>query len=325
MKKYINIFCTIGPSSLNKKFLVFSNEKIDLLRINMSHVQIKDLENIINKIRRHSKVPICIDTEGAQIRTKVRKKKKFKKYEKIQINKSGGGFNLYPQTVFNKIKINDILEIGFDGLQAKVYKKTTKTLHLICINSGILETDKGVHVRNRNINLDYLTPKDFLAIKLAKKLKIENFALSFTNSKNDILKFNKLLSNSKKIFKIETSNALNNFKILKKYGKHFLIDRGDLSKSVLIENIPLAQRFLFKEKKSNTNISVATNFLESMIKKPYPTRAEVNDIFNSLEMGANGLVLAAETAIGKYPIDCVIFLKKMIKVFENKKKINFDE
>ena len=184
MKNYTNIFCTIGPSSLNKKFLIFSNERIDLLRINMSHVQIKDLENIINKIRRYSKVPICIDTEGAQIRTKVKKKKKkFKKNEKIKINKSGGGFNLYPQTVFDKIKINDIFEIGFDDLQAKVHKKTNKTLHLTCVNSGILETDKGVHIKNRNINLDYLTPKDFLAIKLAKKMKIENFALSFTNSK----------------------------------------------------------------------------------------------------------------------------------------------
>ena len=84
MKNYTNIFCTIGPSSLNKKFLIFSNERIDLLRINMSHVQIKDLENIINKIRRYSKVPICIDTEGAQIRTKVKKKKNLKKIKKLK-------------------------------------------------------------------------------------------------------------------------------------------------------------------------------------------------------------------------------------------------
>ena len=71
MKKYTNIFCTIGPSSLNKKFLIFSNERIDLLRINMSHVQIKDLKNIINKIRKYSKFQFVL----IQRRTKVKKKK----------------------------------------------------------------------------------------------------------------------------------------------------------------------------------------------------------------------------------------------------------
>ena len=67
------IFCTLGPASLNKKFLNFSNKKIDLLRINMSHVNINQLEKIIYKIRKYSIVPICIDTEGAQIRTKCNK------------------------------------------------------------------------------------------------------------------------------------------------------------------------------------------------------------------------------------------------------------
>ena len=81
----------------------------------------------------------------------------------------------------------------------------------------------------------------------------------------------------------------------------FLIDRGDLSKEISIENIPIAQRQLFqiKNKHANKNIFVATNLLESMIQNNLPTRGEANDIFNSLEMGADGLVLAAETAIGK--------------------------
>ena len=89
---------------------------------------------------------------------------------------------------------------------------------------------------------------------------------------------------------------------------------GDLSKEVNIENIPTFQRKIVKEVKrlKNKEVYIATNLLESMIKNIYPTRAEANDIFNCLEMGANGLVLAAETAVGKYPLDAVNFLKKII-------------
>ena len=84
-----------------------------------------------------------------------------------------------------------------------------------------------------------------------------------------------------------------------------------------IEKIPVIQRnILKKSKKYGAKIAVATNFLESMIENSYPTRAEVNDIYNTIEMGAKFLVLAAETAIGKYPKDCIILLKKIIKEFK---------
>ena len=92
------------------------------------------------------------------------------------------------------------------------------------------------------------------------------------------------------------------------------------SKEVKIEYIPIIQRKLFdiKKKIKNKKIYVATNLLESMIDRSAPTRGEANDIYNSLEMGANGLVLAAETAIGKYPKNAVKFLIKIIKVFKKK-------
>ena len=176
-------------------------------------------------------------------------------------------------------------------------------------------------MENRQIKLNYLTKKDLEAIKVGEKFKIKNYALSFTNSAKDIIKFNNLLKDENKIFKIETLKAIKNFGSILKVGNNFLIDRGDLSKDVRIENIPIVQRNLFKLKKNfkNKKIFVATNLLESMLKNNYPTRAEANDIFNSLEMGAEGLVLAAETTIGKYPKDAVIFLRKMIKVFEKYK------
>ena len=184
------------------------------------------------------------------------------------------------------------------------------------IRSGYLENNKGVHLENRKLKLNFLTDKDFRSIKIAEKLKIKHFALSFTNSHEDVIKFNKLLKNKVKIFKLESKSALKNLDKILKVGKKFLIDRGDLSKEISTEMIPIAQRkinLLAKRKKKD--IYVATNFLESMLKNNYPTRGEVNDIYNTLELGSKGVVLAAETAIGKFPINSVKFLKKIIKIF----------
>ena len=183
-----------------------------------------------------------------------------------------------------------------------------------------MKNNKGVHIQNRKLKISYLTNKDFGAISIGKEFKINHYALSFTDSIDDILKFNKLLKSENKIFKIETANAVRNFKFFLKKGNYFLIDRGDLSKDVKVENIPIAQRNLFRLKKAfkKKKIYVATNLLESMLKNSYPNRGEANDVFNSLEMGAAGLVLAAETAIGDYPEDAVIFLQKNDKSFSRK-------
>ena len=266
-------------------------------------------------------MPICIDTEGAQIRTKIKGRAKFfAKGKKLKISTNRGSFQLYPDNVFEQIKTNDVLDIGFEGLKIKVIKNNSKEILCKCLTSGKLENNKGVHIVNRKIKLDFITEKDMEAIKISKKFNIQNFALSFTNSSEDIKKFEKILPNKKKIFKIETNNALKNLKSLLKTGENFLIDRGDLSKEIGIKYVPIAQRKILIERnkfKKKINISIATNFLESMILKPFPTRAEVNDIYNSLELGANNLVLAAETAIGKYPEKCIRLLRDIIKVYKS--------
>lgn len=319
----INIFVTLGPSSLNKKFLTFIQNKASLVRLNMSHIKIHKLEKRIVFIKKNCNVPICIDTEGAQIRTNLKKNipKKIKLGSKIKVEKKGGSLNFYPPEVFHSLKKGDILDIGFEGLQLKILKKIQNYMILNCTVSGVLENNKGVHLKNRKIKLNFLTKKDYTAIEIAKRHKIKNFALSFTNSRNDIDKFCELLPKENKIFKIETVKALKSLEYFFKKEKNFLIDRGDLSKEVGIENIPKIQREIFKKSKKfkKIKIAIATNFLETMIKNPYPTRAEANDIFSSLEMGANSLVLAGETAMGQHPIDCVKFLIKLIRIFKKSK------
>lgn len=327
-KKQTKILITLGPTSLNKKFLKFClKSNVSLLRLNMSHIGLKDLEKNIKFIKKfNNKTKICIDTEGAQIRTKNKnsKRKFFKKNQIFSFFKNEKKLSLYPPEIFFKLKKNDILLIGFENLRAKVLKLSKEKIILKVLDSGFIERNKGVHLQNRDLKLNFLTKKDIEAIKIGKRNKIKNYALSFTSSPKDILEFKKILPKENKIYKLETKKALKNLKKIVRLGDNFLIDRGDLSKEVNIENIPAFQRIIVKEikKLKNKEVYIATNLLESMIKNIYPTRAEANDIFNCLEMGANGLVLAAETAIGSFPEDAVNFLKKIIINYKKFKTTN---
>ena len=225
-------------------------------------------------------------------------------------------FHLYPTDIIKKIKLNDILNFDFDVLKIKILHKSGFKKKFQVINSGTLETNKGVHVINRKINLDFLTEKDKLVLDIAKKMKIQNYALSFTNTAEDIKKFNLILpKKATKIFKIETKEAITNVKKFSKIGKNFLIDRGDLSKDIGIMNVPFAQKYIIDKLKLNkkNRIFIATNYLETMINNSLPTRAEINDIYSSINSGADGIVLAAETAIGKYPLECVNLLDEFLK------------
>jgi pyruvate kinase len=319
MKKKIKIICTLGPSSLNSEFLKYSIKNIDLLRLNMSHLDITSLKKNIQYIKKKTNCPICIDTEGAQIRSKFKKRKFFKKNSLINISEKNNDLNLYPEDIKDKVKPNDVLNIGFENLKVKVLKKYNKFLLTKVVRQGYLENNKGVHLENRKIKLNYLTKKDIEAIQIGKLNNLDNYALSFTNSVSDVKYFNKLTNNkSKNIFKIETKQSVNKFNEIIKEGNNFLIDRGDLSKDISVYKIPETQRKLMKIKNRYKfkKIFIATNLLESMIANNYPTRAEANDIYSCIEMGADGLVLAAETAIGKNPIECVKFVNEMIKQFK---------
>ena len=312
------ILITLGPSTLNAQFLRKAKMlKVDLLRLNMSHLSVIKLHKNISFIKKYTNIPICIDTEGAQIRTKTKKTKLIKKNSILKISDKDT-LNLYPDDIHLKLKKNDILDVGFKGLKIKVTLKKKNKLICKVLSTGILENNKGVHIKDRKVKLNYLTKKDFLAIKIGKKLGIKNFALSFTNTPEDIKKFNKILNKENKFFKLETKLAIKNLDKIFKIADKFIIDRGDLSKDIKLEQIPIFQRIILKKGKTkNKKIFVATNFLESMIENNYPTRAEINDIFNAFELGASGIVLAAETAIGKYPTECIELINKIFKQFKN--------
>ena len=209
--------------------------------------------------------------------------------------------------------LNSHLYVGFDNLVLKISQKNINRNYLkaIVVNAGYLESNKGVH-SNSNIHLNPLSAKDLAAIEIAKKFNIKYFAMSFVNRGEDVEKLRSIVSkNSLIISKIETNNALKNLSKISLKSDALLIDRGDLSRYIPIEQIPVIQEGIAKfSKKKKIPLYVATNLLETMVKDSNPTRAESHDIYSTLGQGVQGLVLAAETAIGKDPVECVKFLKK---------------
>ena len=329
MSQKIKIICTVGPSSLKKKILhKLKKQRVDIFRINLSHTNKKDIKKKITYLKKQNIKNICLDTEGAQIRTTLVKKSYFLKkntlvelsnHNKLSYNKN---IYLYPKLNLLSIPLQTKIFIGFENLGLQVVKKNKTRNKLICkvVKSGFLQSKKGVHI-NYPIKLNPLTEKDIYALKLGKLLGIKNFAISFVNNHKDIYDVKKIVGNNNKIIsKIETLNAIKDLKKIAKVSTSLLIDRGDLSRYIPIEKIPLAQEMIIKNaKKIKKPVYVATNLLENMIENSQPTRAESNDIYSSLKQGAKGLVLAAETAIGNYPNNCVSFLKKCISVYKSKK------
>ena len=318
MKK--KIICTIGPVSENVKTLKhFKKCNVDLFRINLSHTKFDDLEKKINFLKKNIGInKICIDTEGAQIRTgKIIKPTKLKQNQIVTMGfDNTANYLLYPYFEIMKLKVGTKAQIGFDDLTLKIISKSNNTIKCKVIQSGLIESNKGVHFET-NVNLSTLTDKDINCINLAVKLGVKNFALSFANKPSDVQTIRKLIKkNCKLISKIETKNALKNLYQIIKKSDAVLIDRGDLSRYIPVFQIPVEQLKILKvSKKLKTPTYIATNLLETMVTKPTPTRAESNDVFQSLLHGASGLVLAAETAIGKYPKECVNFLKKSISEY----------
>ncbi len=279
----------------------------------------------IHFIQSVSHIPICIDTEGSQIRTGrmagnevFLNEGSFVTIHQKQVTGNAQNITFYPTEAIDRIHLLDCISIDFDSVLVQVVEKKNHYLKTKVITEGLIGSNKAVTV-NRPILLDSLTKKDRKAIKIALDLGIKHFALSFANHVEDVLELRSLTG--KECFlisKIETHAGVSHIESISKESDAILIDRGDLSREEPIEDIPLLQKFIIhKTKKTNAKIYVATNLLETMVTQKKPTRAEVSDVLNTLIDGADGLVLAAETAIGENPVGCVNMISKLMNQYYN--------
>jgi pyruvate kinase len=326
-KKHTKIIVTLGPATKTEQDLRRIKSKgVDFVRVNMSHSSLEDLEYFIN-LSKKVDIPFILDTEGSQIRTGHLKVKNLKLKEndtiKIYTKEKIGNRKklcLKPGYVIDQLDVGDLIHIDFDTLILRVTDTSTGLKGYItgkAITGGQIGSNKAVvidPILKKKFQLPTLSPKDYQSIELGLKAGVGHIALSFVRSGAAIEEVRKITKNKMKIIsKIECVDALERINEIIQQSDFILIDRGDLSKEIPIEKIPFTQKVIVhKARRYNTGVFVATNLLETMIKKRNPTRAEVHDVINTVIEGAMGLILSAETAIGKYPMECINMLNKLI-------------
>ena len=321
----IELLCTLGPASLDERTIRrLALLGVDLLRVNMSHVRIEDLARVVSFIQTQTDVPVCLDTEGAQVRTGPivdgtvnARENRFITARSRPVPGDPATISFYPSYVVELLKEGDLLRIDFDSVLAQVIEKWADHVVLRVLNGGVIGQNKGVAV-DRAIPMPPLTEKDRAAIEIGRSHGIRHYALSFANHAKDVDTIRELAGPDVKIIaKIETRAALDELDGICERADAVLIDRGDLSRDVPIERLPALQKAIIRTAKgAGRKIYVATNLLESMITNASPTRAEINDIYNTLADGADGLVLAAETAIGRDPVACAVIIVRMAHEFK---------
>ena len=318
------VLVTLGPSSVNQEAVnSMASMGVDLFRINLSHTKLSDLEGLINKIQSWTDVPICLDSEGAQLRNQdmLNENVIYTKGSSVKIHHNyivGDEQNISftPEGYSREFMLGDKINVDFNSVCLRVVDEKEGHLLAIVESGGVVGSNKAADI-DKEIKLPALTNKDKEAFEIGIKNKVSNFSLSFTNEADDVRQIREITGyDANLISKIESIRGVLNLGDILPLVDQILIDRGDLSRQIPIEKIPLIQRRIISYSNSkDVPVFVATNLLESMIKTNVPTRAEVNDVISTLLMGANGLVLAAETAVGVHPIESVKMVYSLIKQY----------
>jgi len=328
MEKKVKIIVTIGPSTCDEESLRKIKDKgVDFVRVNMSHSSLDYLKNAIQMAKKVG-IPFIIDTEGSQVRTGELNSSTIELEDdqeiKIYNSKIAGDsekINLTPYSVVDQLEVGDLIHVDFDTVVLCVSDVSTIKNGFVtakALTGGVLGKNKAVlidPVSNKRIVLPTLSEKDYQSIQVGLQEGIGHIAASFMRSGKAVDEVRQATQNTMKIIsKVECIQALENLQDIIRKSDYVLIDRGDLSKEIPLEKIPLTQKMIInKAKKYGVGVFVATNLLETMIEHKKPTRAEVHDVMNTIIDGAEGLALAAETAIGKYPMECINMLNKIMK------------
>jgi len=320
----IAILCTLGPASLDADIIRRLDERaVDLFRINLSHTPLDAVEPTIKWVQRHSSTPICLDTEGAQVRCGtmapdvVVDPGQTVRLTATPVVGSTTELSLRPASALAALEPGSLVSIDFDGALLQVTDADEAGAVAVVVDGGLIRSNKATTV-DPAPTLPALTDDDVQAIEVGQRCGVEHFALSFASCAEDIALLRTLTSpTAHLIAKVESRAGIRNLDGIIGAADAVLIDRGDLSREVPLEYVPFYQKVVVRRaNRWNTPVFVATNLLESMVTNRRPTVAEANDIANTLMDGVHGLVLAAETAVGIDPVGTVDIVLRMIDAFE---------
>ena len=340
--KKTKIIATIGPSSSSSKTMEkMMLEGVDVFRINFSHAKHNEVKKTIKLIREIDKklslnTAIIADLQGPKLRIgKMEKNSSFNEGDKITIySKSqlvGNSKKLYVnyKNLAKDIKEGENILLDDGKIILKILSTNKRDLITAeVIQGGNIASNKGFNLPNTKISLSPLTEKDIEDAILAIKENVDWLALSFVRSKSDIEDLLKIIDQNSEyripvIAKIEKPEALKDIDKIIKVSSGLMVARGDLGVELESSEIPLIQKKLVaKAKKARIPVIIATQMMESMMESMSPTRAEVNDVANSVMDGADAVMLSGETAVGKYPLEVITTISSIINKVENSNLIS---
>ena len=332
MKK-TKIICTLGPASNNRETLKALMENgMDIARFNFSHgdhEEQKGRVDMIKELREELDMPIAmlLDTKGPEIRTRLLKDgQKVKLEAGKQFVLGIGDFEgdstkvaITYETLYKDVKPGNriLIDDGLIELEVKAIKGTD----IVCdiLNGGELGEKKGVNVPYVKVNLPGITEQDKKDIIFGIEQKFDFIAASFVRSAEVIREIRKLLNdNGGKdigiIAKIENAEGVENIDSIIEASDGIMVARGDLGVEIPASQVPHIQKAIIRKCNEHyTPVITATQMLDSMIRNPRPTRAEVTDVANAVYDGTDAVMLSGETAMGKYPVEA---LKMMAQICE---------
>jgi pyruvate kinase len=331
--KRTKILATVGPATDSPEMieqLILSG--LNGLRLNFSHATYEQSDRWLEWAREASKKtgkPIAVlqDLQGPKIRLGALKDNYFevKKGDEIILDSAvtdhDGSATLPSQyNLAEKVKPGEPIYIFDVKVKTTVSEITSDTaIKLRIENDGVLMSKKGINLPDTDFGGDILTPKDLKDIEYGLTKDIDYVALSFVQSPDDIHNLRQILtaggSQAQIIAKIETKAAIKDdvLEAIVKATDGIMVARGDLAVEAGAEVVPIVQRRLIALCRKHGKLSiVATQMMASMMDSPEPTRAEVNDVANAVIQGADSVMLSEETAAGKYPLEAVAAMKKVI-------------
>jgi pyruvate kinase len=320
----IKILCTLGPASFHPDVIKGLDERgVFLFRINLSHTAPEAVEAAIASVRAVSSTPICLDTQGAQVRCgQIEPDVTLREGTEVRLSGEPLTGNdreipLWPGSVFEALVPGSRVSLDFDGAMLQITDVEPGSARATVVSPGKIRTNKAVTV-DPPLELPALTEQDEAAIRIGAAHGITHYALSFAASAANVARIRELAPAGAHIMsKIESRIGVRNMDEIIEASDSVLIDRGDLSHEVPLEYVPYYQKAVVRRaNRWNRPVYVATNLLESMVTNRQPTIAEANDIANTLLDGVHGLVLAAETAVGRDPVGSVDIVLRAIEAFE---------
>ena len=335
--KKTKIVATLGPACSSKEVIKnMIDAGVNVFRINFSHADYTDVSERINIIRELNEefgytTSILADLQGPKLRVGVMK-------EDVVVSKGdvitfttaedvlGTASRVYMNYKEFPKDVNPGERILLDD--GKLIFEVTKTdknteVEAVVVQGGPLKSKKGVNLPNTKVSLPALTPKDIKDALFAIENKVDWIALSFVRTPKDLEELQDLIAKHSDhkipiIAKIEKPEAVENIDKIVAFCDALMVARGDLGVEVPAEEVPLIQKKLIhRAKTARIPVIVATQMMETMITSLTPTRAEVNDVANSVMDGADAVMLSGETSVGNYPVEVIETMSRIIKSVED--------